>query len=428
MRRGWLVAGAMLLSMSVWGEGAGKDAAAGCAALRVPETMERTAGFARMDATVREGLGSHYAGAVLVVAYRGRVVHETAFGEAQSLTVDGGGRVVPLAPARRMEIDSIFDMASVTKVEATTAAVMHLVDEGKLHLDDRLGALLPEFAGGDKAGITVRQLLTHRAGLQEWQPVWLYRGQPGGVVQYLAGLPLENPIGAKWAYSDLGFMLLGEIVARRTGEALDAYVQREIYRPLGMKDTGFRPAEGLRGRIVASSEGDLYQRAMAETGKPYPVLEKVPMGVKPVYRRQFLVGEANDANSWLGWDGVAGHAGLFSTALDLARYAQALENGGCAGGFRLASEATVRQFEETPYDATQALGFRKFHFEGLNEPFYGHTGFTGTAFWFSPRLQLTVVLLTNRLHRKELPGEEYPSLTAIRAAVAREAVEAVGAR
>lgn len=400
-----------------------------CPVLRVPSTFPSSARFAKLDDEVRRGLGTgpkgHYAGAVLVVAYRGEVVHAAAFGEAQSLTLDAAGKVRPLTPPRPMQIDTIFDMASVTKIEATTAALLHLVDSGKLHLDDRLGTLLPEFAHTDKAAITLRQLLTHRSGLWEWQPVWFYRDAQGKVIDYLAGLPLQHPVGAQWAYSDLGFMLLGEIVVRTSGMPLDRYVKQEIYAPLGMSDTGFLQPSNLRSRIAATSKGDLYQRAMAETGKPYPVVQKPRRQTPPKYRTNFLVGEVNDANSWLGWEGVAGHAGLFSTALDLARYAQTLVNGGCAGSWRLASPATLAQFEQTPYDPTQALGFRKISVANTSAVFYGHTGFTGTAFMFSPKLGLSVVLLTNRVHRDEHPLGDYPSLTAIRKNLLEEAVAAV---
>ena len=322
-----------------------------------------------------------------------------------------------------MTVDTLFDMASLTKIEATTAAILHLVGTGRLSLDDRLGALLPGFRTTDKADITVRQLLTHRAGLWEWQPTWLHRDASGRVLPYLAALPLRYPIGARFAYSDLGFMLLGAIVAEVAGMPLDRYVHDQLYRPLGMVDTGFLPAPALRSRAAATSQGDAYQRQMAETGKPYPAAPFPAAQSFSDYRTTMLVGEANDANAWLGWRGVAGHAGLFSTATDLARYLQALLNGGCYGRWRLAPAKTVAAFEQTPFDHDQALGFHKTQLSGITAPFYSHTGFTGTWFAFSPNLGLTVVLLTNRLHRPA--GEPYPALDVLRETVLRDSVAAV---
>lgn len=379
--------------------------------------------FAPIDAAVRDGVGTLYPGAVLIVTDRGRIVHQAAFGDAQTLTSAPDGTLRTLATPRAMAVDTLFDMASITKIEATTAAILHLVGTGRLSLDDRLGTLLPAFRGTDKADITVRQLLTHRAGLWEWQPTWLHRDASGQVLPYLAALPLRYPRGSRFAYSDIGFMLLGAVVERVTGTPLDRYVRSRVYRPLGMTDTGFLPSPSLRRRAAATSQGDAYQRRMTETGKPYPAAPFPSAQPFDGYRNRMLVGEANDANAALGWRGVAGHAGLFSTATDLARYAQLLLNGGCYGGWRLAPARTIAAFEDTPFDADQALGFHKTQLAGIAAPFYGHSGFTGTWFAFSPQLDMTVVLLTNRVHRPD--GEPYPTLDALRETVLRQAVTTV---
>lgn len=398
-------------------------APAACPVLRASATRADDPRFAPIDAAVRGGVGTLYPGAVLLVTHRGRIVHEAAFGHAQTLTTATDGTLRPLATPRAMRVDTPFDMASITKIEATTAAILHLVGTGRLSLDDRLGTLLRAFAGTDKADITVRQLLTHRAGLWEWQPTWLHRDPSGQPLPYLAALPLRYPVGARFAYSDLGFMLLGAVVERVTGAPLDRYVREQLYRPMGMTDTGFLPPPAIRPKAAATSPGDAYQRRMAETGKPYPAAAFPPAQPFAGYRTQILVGEANDANAALGWHGVAGHAGLFSTATDLARYAQALLNGGCYGRWRLAPARTIAAFEQTPFDADQALGFHKTQLAGIAAPFYGHSGFTGTWFAFSPQLDMTVVLLTNRVHRPD--GEAYPALDALRETVLREAVAAL---
>jgi CubicO group peptidase (beta-lactamase class C family) len=426
----WAACG--LVGSLVFTTGASADAApadnlarGACPVLHVGSQDMQTVKFAALDEEIARGVGTLYAGAVLAISYNGEVLHTAAFGNAQTLSVDNAGKLRKLSRPRSMTVDTIFDMASVTKVEATTAAIMHLVGSGRLGLDDQLGQLLPEFKHTDKAEITVRQLLTHRAGLWEWQPSWLHRDAKGKVLPYLVALPLRYPIGSRSAYSDLGFMLLGEIVSRVSGEPLDRYVKQEIYTPLGMKDTGFLPSPALRKRIAATSQGDTYQRQMAETGKPYPSAPFPPSQPFSGYRRNILVGQANDANAWLGWNGVAGHAGLFSSALDISRYAQALINGGCYGNWRLAPADTVVQFEQTPFDAEQALGFHKWSVPGVTGPFYGHAGFTGTWFAFSPELGLSVVLLTNRVHRDESDGAGYPSVNELRDTALREAVKAV---
>lgn len=396
-----------------------------CPMVHTKQSQISSTRFAQLDAEVTEGVGTLYAGAVLAITYHGEVVHTAAFGHAQTLVSGRDGAAQRLPKPRKMAVDTIFDMASVTKVEATTAAVMHLVGTGRLSLDDKLGALLSEFEGTDKADISVQQLLTHRAGLWEWQPTWLHRDGSGKVRPYLVALPLRYPTGSRLAYSDLGFMLLGEIVSRVSGMPLDRYVKQEIYGPLGMVDSGFLPGAALRKRSVATSQGDDYQREMAESGKPYPRAPYPPAQPFSGYRREFLVGEANDANSWLAWDGVAGHAGLFSTALDLARYSQALINRGCYGNWQLAPAETVEKFEETPFDPSQALGFHKTMLPGVPTSFFGHAGFTGTWFAYSPQLGMSVVLLANRVHRNEGDGKGYPSLDAKREAILRGAVEAV---
>lgn len=416
---------ALLLAWLATGTAQARPASAACPVLRHVSAARHDPRFDAIDAAVRSGVGTLYPGAVLLITDRGQIVHRTAFGNAQTLASTPDGKLRPLAPPRPMTVDTPFDMASITKIEATTAAILQLVGSGRLSLDDRLGALLPGFEGTDKAAITVRQLLTHRAGLWEWQPTWLHRDASGQVLPYLAALPLRYPVGARFAYSDLGFMLLGVIVEQRSGMPLDRYVRERLYRPLGMRATGFRPTPAVRRIAAATSQGDGYQRRMAETGKPYPAAPFPPAQPFSGYRTAMLVGAVNDANAALGWNEVAGHAGLFSTATDLARYAQALLNGGCYGRWRLAPAVTVAAFEQTPFDADQALGFHKTQLAGIAAPFYGHTGFTGTWFAFAPQLGMSVVLLTNRLHRPD--GEPYPALDALREKVLRGAVAAVRA-
>ncbi|ALT00574.1 hypothetical protein AT746_19510 [Lacimicrobium alkaliphilum] len=353
-----------------------------------------------------------YTGASLLIAHQGRVLYQRAFGYARAFTLQEDGRLVRLAKPVPMSQDAVFDLASVTKVAATTVSVMHLVSEQKLALDARLGALIPEFAQTDKADITVQQLLTHRSGLWQWQPTWLYLQNQENIVDYIAALPLRYAPGERRAYSDLGFMLLGKIIEKVGGMPLDDFVKQHIYHPLAMKDTGYRPGPQLKQRIVATSHGNPFEQKMVATGKPYPLAQPLPEPPFTAYRDYTLVGEANDGNAWYGLGGVAGHAGLFSTVGDLAVLGQTLLNGGGYGDYRLTDSDTLQTFLQTPYDNNQALGFWKnTDNTGLS---YWHPGFTGTQFLIQPENELIIILLTNRQHKGLDPDSgRYPNLTPI---------------
>ncbi|GAB3024808.1 serine hydrolase domain-containing protein [Bowmanella dokdonensis] len=355
-----------------------------------------------------------YSGAVVLIAHRGQVLYEKAFGYARQIELHADGILVEMEQPVPMRVDSVFDLASVTKVASTTAALMHLVSRDQLSLDDRLGTLLPRFEDTDKSDITLRQLLTHRSGLWQWQPAWLYRGEDEeGVLDYIASLPLRYPVGEQRAYSDLGFILLGKIIERASGQSLDEFVLEHIHRPLGMLNTQYRPPASWFDRLVATSHGNPYEQHMIATGKPYPLARPLPFAPFTGYRQHTLVGQANDGNAWYGLDGVAGHAGLFGTARDLAVLAQTLLNGGVYDGYRLADPATLGAFLQTPFDENQALGWWKTSTPD-GHPAYWHPGFTGTQILFQPHSQLIILLLTNRQHGG-LDGQSmsYPSVSPV---------------
>lgn len=243
------------------------------------------------------------------------------------------------------------------------------------------------------------------------------------MLEFLAGLDLRYETGTQRRYSDIGFMLLGVIVERVSGQPLDEYVREHVHGPLGMTDTSFRPDPALRDRIAATSLGNSYEHTMIETGSPYPIVGDLSPEEFTDWRDYTLVGEVNDGNAWYGWEGLAGHAGLFSTARDLAIYGQTLVNGGGYADARLASAETVAEFLEPQYDSGQVLGFwsNRLSFAGVPGGF-GHNGFTGTELLFDPERELVVVLLTNRLHPDRGPA----SITAVWQEVVRAAVEATG--
>ncbi|HEV2352402.1 MAG TPA: exo-beta-N-acetylmuramidase NamZ domain-containing protein [Terriglobia bacterium] len=313
-------------------------------------------------------------GAVVLIGHDGKVVYRRAFGNRS---------VVPRKSA--MTADTIFDMASLTKVIATTPAVMQLVDEGKIRLEDRVSEYWPEFKANGKEDMTIRELMTHFSGLRgdlPLDPEW--SGYDTALKLIVAEKPIAPP-GTRFIYSDINFETLGEIVHRLTGQTLDAYSDEHIFKPLGMKDTRFKPLQfpGIDRERIAPTQ---YQHGT--TGK-------------------MLWGEVHDPTSY-NMGGVAGHAGLFSTADDLSIYAQMILNGGTLNGVRILSAAAVKKMTSpaTPYGKTAVRGLGW----DIDSPFssnrgelfpvgsFGHSGFTGTSIWIDPLSKTYVILLTNAVH------------------------------
>ncbi len=342
-------------------------------ATAAPESvgMSPTLG-ARLDSLVLAELQAGGApGGVLAVGRHGRLVHLKGYGVTDW---------VPSAP--RVDAATLYDLASLTKVVATTTAAMLLEEEGRLDLNLPVRAYLPEFDAPDKAAITVRMLLTHAGGLESYAP--LYR-QHRGRAAYLAQInarPLRSTPGTQTVYSDWDMVLLQAVVERITGRPLDAYVAERVFRPLGMTDTRFTPDTSnapLRRRIA-------------------------PTAVDGT-RGGLLWGTVHDGNAWaLG--GVSGHAGLFSTAHDLAVFAQLLLDGGSHAGVRLLRPQTIARWTtvqggrssralgwDTPAPASTAGQY-------FSPRSFGHTGFTGTSLWVDPDRGLFVVLLLNRVHSR----------------------------
>src|SRR5689334_10125267 len=322
--------------------------------------------LAAIDRVIERGIkAGGYPGAAVVVGRKGAAVWEKGFGRL-GWTSD----IASVVPER-----TIYDLASLTKVIGTTTAVMILFDEGKLHLDDRVVQYIPEFGGGAKDNVTIRMLLEHRSGLPAGRDLWRLASTPEEARAAVISTPLFATPGQYYEYSDLGADMLGFIVEAVSGEKLDRFLDTRVFGPLGMSDTRFRPDASLRGRI-----------APTELNPPrgYP-----------------LRGEVHDENAYaLG--GVAGHAGLFSTASDLAVFAQMMLNGGTYNGTRIVADSTVKLFTRRAA-GTRALGWDTCGGHGscgnyLGDNAYGHTGFTGTSLWIDPDREMFVVLLTNRVH------------------------------
>jgi len=349
---------------------------------------QRLAGIASVvEQAIREG---KCPGAVVLIGHQGKVVYRRAFGERS------------LVPERRpMTLNTIFDMASLTKVIATTTAVMQLVEQGKILLSAPVADYWPEFKENGKELITVRELMTHYSGLRpdlDLKPDW------SGYDTALEAIVAEKPIlppGTRFIYSDINFETLGELVRRVSGEPLDVYCREHIFKPLGMKDTSFKPPASLRERIAPT------QFQHGESG---------PM----------LWGEVHDPTAY-NMGGVAGHAGLFSTADDLAIFAEMLLAGGTYNGVSILSPLTVEKMT-TPQTPPNKMVLRGLGWD-IESPFasnrgelydvgsFGHTGFTGTSLWIDPVTKTYVIILTNRVH-PDGKGDVVPLRTQVATLVA----------
>lgn len=327
-------------------------------------------------------------GAVLVVTQGGEVIHERAFGYAQ--LYDYGMR--RLAQPRPMHTSTLFDLASVTKVMATTYAIMLLVDRGLVDVDAPVYTYLPDFRGPHRDSITVRHLLTHSAGLYRWQPLYYHASTPAQTYDFIRTLPLQWGVGQERQYSDLGFMLLGYIIERVSGRTLDAFVREELHEPLGLESTTFVPTSRALSDFAATSHGNPYERRMVHDtafGYDYDDDPDAWNG----WRTYTLAGEVSDGNSWYAHGGVAGHAGLFSTGAELAVLLEVMLQEGTYEGRRILSPDVISNFTRKG-----AFG----HGLGWQVPddapagSFAHSGFTGTYVIGVPRYDLGIVLLTNR--------------------------------
>ncbi len=324
-------------------------------------------------------------GAGMVIAVDGKLIQDRAFGFAALNDFEGRR----LANPRPLTAATLFDLASVTKVMATTMAMMLLVDQGKVKIDAPVHTYLADFRGPELDKITVRHLLTHTAGLVQWQPLYYSAARKIEAYQAIRKMALKWPVGEGYHYSDLGFMLLGYIAEHASGKPLDQFLTEALYRPLGLSRTTFLPREHGFDDFAVTESGNGYERHMVygpDFGYGYPGDPKSWDG----WRRVVLNGEVNDGNAWYANGGVAGHAGLFSTAAELNVLVQMLLNRGISAGQRLISAETVDLFLKPGAH----LGWRQP--ENLPPGAFAHTGFTGTYVLGVPEAKLALVLLTNR--------------------------------
>jgi len=373
------------------------------------------AGLTQADSLVAAWVDSErVSGAVLMVSRDGEIVLEKAYGWSDLYAYEAGQYADdapwdPFPPLSRLDVpwpmstSTVFDLASVTKVMAATFAVMLLVDEGRLDLGTPVHTYLPDFQGDRKNAITPRHLLTHRAGLYQWQPTYYHARDRDEAYAFIRDLPLRWEVDEARHYSDLGFMLLGRIVEQVSGQSLDRYLEEHLYGPLGLSATGFVPRSGP---FAATSHGNPFERRMVHDPDFGYRIDGDP-NAWDGWRHYTLRGEVNDGNAHHAFEGVAGHAGLFSTASELQVLLQLLlDEGRYAGGSVLTAE-TVGLFLTSTGDG-QALGWQSPDY--APDGSFVHTGFTGTFVLGVPDQDLTVVLLTNRQNGGVDASGAYPDV------------------
>lgn len=353
------------------------------------------AALAQVDAWTRPNGTAKplYAGAVTLLGHDGKVVTKTATGMALKYA-DGAGTELPADQQIPMRTDTIFDMASVSKL-FTSIVVMQLVEKGTVGLDTPIAAYVPEFAESGKQAITVRQALTHTTGLPAWLPLWSARPDPASRMQMALTATPTSPAGTKYLYSDLNLIALGELAHRVTGKTLDKLVADGITKPLQMRDTGYNPDPRKKPRIAATE---------FQASPP----------------RGMVWGSVHDENAW-SLDGVAGHAGVFSTADDMAILAQTFLNGGSYRGARILKESSVTamitNFNQAFPGNDHGLGFelnQRWYMNGLSGPrTAGHTGYTGTSIVIDFDSRSFAILLTNRVHPSRNWGSNNPARRAV---------------
>lgn len=347
---------------------------------------------------VASQVDSAYPGGVVAVGRHGRLALLAAVGH---YGVDD---------PRPVDAWTIYDLASLTKVIGLTTACMQLVDDGSLDLDAPVQRYVPEFRGVGKERLTIRHLLTHSAGLPAWRPLFREARDRATALALVDTMPLDTPPGERFVYSDLGAILLMQVVERLTGERIDRYLARSVFEPLGMTATRYLPPRSWRDRIA-------------------------PTEIDTVFRHRLMRGEVHDENAGR-MGGVSGHAGIFSAAPDLARFAawmlgrvRAGQSAPCS--VLCVSTGTLVEFtrrQGIPAGSTRALGWDTPSDSGyssagtlLSRRSFGHTGFTGTSIWLDPERDLFVILLTNRVH----PTRANTKILQVRANVADLVAEAL---
>ncbi|HQI39750.1 MAG: hypothetical protein B6D44_12460 [Ignavibacteriales bacterium UTCHB2] len=340
--------------------------------------------FKDVESVVNNGIKDKaYPGAVVLIWQNGNILYENSFGK---FTYDENSSDV--------NINTMFDLASLTKVIATTTATMLCLNRGLFNLDDKVVKYIPEFGKNNKENITIKNLLLHNSGLPAFIRFYERGLNNNEVLNEIYSTKLENIPGEKTIYSDLGFITLGKIIEKVTGKTLDKFCADKIFKPLAMNSTYYNVPDSLK-KLCAPTEIDNY------------------------WRMKTIQGEVHDENSYI-LNGVAGHAGLFSTAEDISKLMAMLMNKGKINGKEFLKSSTIEMFiKRYGSESTRALGWDTKSEKGstagnfFSSNSFGHLGFTGTSVWADPVRNLFVVFLTNRVY----PTRENSGLTKVRPAL-----------
>jgi len=352
--------------------------------------------LAKIDRIMYDAIkDSVFPGGVVAVVKDGILAYNKAFGYTD------------YEKLKPVNINTPYDLASVTKILATTTAIMHLVDRGLLKLDTPVSQYIPEFLVSNKEGITIRDLLNHESGLPAFKVYVDELQDRVSIIEAIKNEPLERNPNEQYVYSDLGLILLAEIIEQVSGKRIDTYVRSQLYYPMGMFSTFFTPKK----------VGIWYTEFIPPTERD------------TLFRMELIQADVHDERAYY-MDGVAGHAGLFSTSIDIAKYITLLTNKGFYAGQQLISSERIDEFTSTQTSLSgRGLGFDKKSRSGfssagtlMSPKSFGHTGFTGTSFWIDPEHRLGVIILTNRVHPYRSYGGK---INWVRAAVADIAFESI---
>jgi len=358
--------------------------------------------------------GDKIPGAVIQVRRAGKILFTNAYGYAQKY--DFNHQL--LNPPEKMTVEHMFDIASLTKVIGTTTSIMLLVDKGLVNIEDPVGKYIEAFNAPDKQSITIRHLLTHSAGLYEWYPLYYRCRNKSEVFKLIGELPLKYPVGAGRHYSDLGFVILGEIIERISGLPLQQFVEQNIFIPLKMDHSTYNPLQSKKfTKIAATGPGNPYEKRMVYDSTLGFKIKDIDPDSWNGWRTYVLRGEVDDGNAWYANGGISGAAGLFSTVADIQKLVDMLMNKGRVGSDQFISEKTIELFL-TKDRFNNGLGWMM---DNLNsfmknapEGSFGHTGFTGTSIAVIPEKSISIILLINRENMGLQKNGEYYNVGPVR--------------
>ncbi|PID69806.1 MAG: hypothetical protein CR985_03905 [Flavobacteriales bacterium] len=358
-------------------------------------------------------------GAVILIKQGDKKLYEHAFGYAHLYNYGKKKLQIP----EKTSVNHLYDLASLTKVIGTTTAIMLLSDNGLISIEDPVYKYIKAFNTPEKKDITIRHLLTHTAGLYEWYPLYYFSNKRADTYKIIHKLPLKYPVGNSRHYSDLGFMLLGEIIEKVSHQPLNTFMYKHIFKPLKMNHTLFNPLQDTATyNIAATSHGNPFEKRMITDASLGFKTDSINPSQWNGWRTYTLKGEVNDGNAWYANEGVSGHAGLFSTLKDVQKLIDVLQNRGKSKTGQFISKKTINQFL-TKDRFNNGLGWvmdnKNAIIKNAPEGSYGHTGFTGTSIAVIPKYNISIILLINRQNMGLMKNQAYYNLNPLREKIFR---------